>query len=105
MQPSPQEARELEERIERIARRIRRQAMASVVVLLVGVGVAMIPWLGTGLVVFIGWIPLLIWMLIGIVSLVESVQLRRDDLAVYSVFVAAMPIVVYGFHLRIMSSY
>ena len=89
---------------ERMARRVRRLATASVVVLLVGGCVAMIPWLGTGLVVFISWIALVIWMLVGVVSLVESLQLGRDDLAVYSMFVVVMPIVVYGFHLWIMSS-
>jgi hypothetical protein len=78
-------------------------ALASLLLLLVGMGAAMIPWLGTGLVVFLGWIPLLMWVVVGTVSLTESLQLGRTDLTLYSMFVVTVPIAVYCYHLWIMS--
>ena len=83
--------------------KIKTRAVLSIVIVVVGIGAVMIPWLGTLLVLFLGWIPLLIWFVVGIRSLRESVRLQRIDLIACSAITITAPIVVYGFHLWVIS--
>jgi hypothetical protein len=88
---------------ERTAERIRSRARISIWILLVGVGVVMVPWLGTMFILMVGWIPLLGWLLVGLSSLRESLHVRRSDLYIPSVFTSVVPIIVYVFHMWVIS--
>jgi hypothetical protein len=52
--------------VEALGRELKDRAFASIGVMVAGVGAAAIHFAGAFLVLFVGWIPLLVWVLRGI---------------------------------------
>jgi hypothetical protein len=69
----------------------------------VGIGVAAIPFLGTILMLLVGWIPLLRWLMGGIDPYFHAVRLQRRSLQILASFSLMVPVAVYGFHVWVIS--
>lgn len=88
---------------ENFADQVNTRAVQSVMLLVGGIGVAMIPFLGTMLMLLVGWIPLLLWVMGSIDPYFHAVRLHRRSLRLLAGFSLVVPIAVYGFHVWVVS--
>ncbi len=87
-----------------LAYRVKDRALVSCMLLVGGVAAALIPFAGTILVLFVGWIPLLMWMVGGIDLYFETVREHRTGLRGLAAFSMVAPLGIYALHLWIVTS-
>jgi hypothetical protein len=83
--------------------RVLARAGISLLILVFGILLVMIPWAGTLFVVLLGWLPLIAWSIVNLKGFKVAAKERDFMLYVFSGFSVLVPVVVYGFHLWVLN--